>query len=83
MFRGGKQAFCVIDTQGGNVVVEGDAHFFMEQLAEMRGVITCVVGNVLQGDLFLKVQVDIFKRFLNFTLLRGIVHRFLVVEGEE
>ena len=64
-------------------MVEGDAHFFMEQLAEMRGIIACVIGNVLQGNLFLEVQVDVFKRFLNFTLLRGIAHRFLVVEGEE
>ncbi len=64
-------------------MVEGDSHFFMKQLAKMGGVIARVVGNVLQGNLFLKVQVDIFKRFLNFTLLRGIVHRFLVVEGEE
>ena len=69
MFRGGKQAFCVIDTQGGNVVVEGDTHFFMEELAEMGGVIACVVGDVLQGNFFLEMEVDVFKGILNFTFL--------------
>ena len=64
-------------------MVEGDPHFVMEQLAEMGGVIARVIGNVLQSNLFLEVQVDVFKRFLNFTLLRGIAHRFLVVEGEK
>ena len=64
-------------------MVEGDPHFFMEQLAEMGGVIARVIGNVLQSNLFLEVQVDVFERFLNFTLLRGIAHRFLVVEGEK
>ena len=64
-------------------MVEGDPHFFMEQLAEMGGVIACVIGNALQSNLFLEVEVDVFKGFLNFTFLHGIAHRFLVVEGEE
>ena len=64
-------------------MVEGDAHFFMEQLAEMGRVIACIVGDVLQGDFFLEMEIDVFKGFLNLAFLRGIAHRFLVVEGEE
>ncbi len=64
-------------------MIEGDAHFFVEQLTEMGGVIACVLCNVLQSDFFLEMEIDIFKGFLNLTFLRGIVHRLLVVEVEK